>query len=245
MKILGVIPARYASTRFPGKPLVMIAGQTMIERVYRQAKLAHTLSKVLVATDDQRIYDHVVGFGGEAIMTSTGHPSGTDRILEVVARLGGYDAYLNIQGDEPFIAPEQIDLVGGLLGSKKGAFVATLMKRMQDLAELHNPNTIKVVTRRDGQALFFSRSMVPFMRKQGGEAEWHEAHGFFKHIGIYGYSAEAMEAIRNMDLGALEQAESLEQLRWMENGIPIFVAETTQEGHSVDVPEDLDKLPIR
>lgn len=242
MSILGVIPARFASTRFPGKPLVDIHGQTMVQRVYLQACQATTLARVVVATDDLRIYDHVLGFGGEAVMTSDTHPTGTDRVIEVAERLPGHSAYINIQGDEPFIDPRQIDLVGEMLGRHGGAYIATLAKRLNDLADLHNPNIIKVVRSQSGQGLYFSRSPIPHVRKAGGEAEWHTQHGFLKHIGIYGYTGPALQAIASMQQTPLELAESLEQLRWLENGLPIYVDLTTFESHSVDVPEDLKRF---
>jgi 3-deoxy-manno-octulosonate cytidylyltransferase (CMP-KDO synthetase) len=242
MSILGVIPARFASTRFPGKPLVDIGGQTMVQRVYLQAKQAKTLSRVLVATDDARIYDHVLGFGGEAVMTSSSHPTGTDRVLEVATLYPDHGAYINVQGDEPFIDPRQIDQVGEMLRRHSGAYIATLGKRLSDLADLHNPNIIKVVRSQGGLGLYFSRSPIPHVRQAGGTDAWHAAHGFLKHIGIYGYTGLALDAIRTMHQTPLELAESLEQLRWLENGLPIYVDLTTFESHSVDVPEDLLKF---
>ncbi len=243
MKILGVIPARFASTRFPGKPLVDILGKSMIQRVYEQACKASGLAAVYVATDDQRIYDHVIAFGGQVIMTSTAHPSGTDRILEVATCMPDYDAYINIQGDEPYIDPSQIDQVCDLLRSRKGAFVCTLVKRLSDLAELDNPNTIKAVFAREGRAIYFSRSPIPYMRDPQQLEAWQQERGYYKHIGIYGYSSDALKAISSMTRGSLEKAESLEQLRWMEHGMPIYVAETLLETQSVDAPSDLAKLP--
>jgi 3-deoxy-manno-octulosonate cytidylyltransferase (CMP-KDO synthetase) len=243
MKILGVIPARYASTRFPGKPLVMIDGMTMIERVYTQAVQATGLHDVWVATDDVRIFDHVIAFGGKAVMTSGLHPSGTDRILEVALQSPDFDAYINIQGDEPYIDPAQINQVCDILAQHEGAFVGTLVKRLKDLAELRNPNTIKAVFGNAGQAIYFSRSPIPFLRDPNFEAQWLQERGYFKHIGIYGYSKAGLNAIREMKRGLLEQAESLEQLRWMEHGMAIYVAETQLESQSVDVIEDLEKLP--
>ncbi|MEY3443618.1 MAG: 3-deoxy-manno-octulosonate cytidylyltransferase [Bacteroidota bacterium] len=242
MKILGVIPARFASTRFPGKPLVAIAGKSMVQRVYEQACKATGLADVFVATDDQRIFDHVAGFGGKVIMTSNAHPSGTDRILEVAAKMPEFEAYINIQGDEPYIDPLQIDQVCGILNSRQGAYVGTLVKRLADLTELQNPNTIKAVFAMDGQAIYFSRSPIPYMRDATQEAEFMRERGYFKHIGIYGYSKEGLGRIREMQRGLLERAESLEQLRWMEHGLPIYVAETTLESQAVDAPEDLIKL---
>lgn len=242
MKILGVIPARYASTRFPGKPLADIAGKSMVQRVHEQACKAAGLADVIVATDDQRIFDHVLGFGGKVILTSNAHPSGTDRILEVAAKMPEFDAYINIQGDEPYIDPLQIDQVAAILGGRSGAFVATLVKRLEDLSELQNPNTVKAVFALDGQAIYFSRSPVPFMREPAQEAHWLQERGYFKHIGIYGYSREGLARIREMSRGLLEQAESLEQLRWLEHGLPIYIAETKLESQAVDTPEDLQKL---
>lgn len=242
MKILGVIPARYASTRFPGKPLVDIAGKSMIQHVYERASMASGLADVYVATDDARIQRHVEAFGGKVLMTSDKHPSGTDRILEVAEQMPRFDAYVNIQGDEPFINPLQIDQVCELIQTKKGAFVGTLVKRMEDFDELTNPNTIKAVFARDGRAIYFSRSPIPFMRDAAMLEEWNHERGYFKHIGIYGYSRFALASIRAMQRGALEKAESLEQLRWMEYGLPIYVTETTFESQAVDTPEDVQKV---
>lgn len=242
MKILGVIPARYASTRFPGKPLAMIHGKTMVQRVFERASAAKKLAGVLVATDDQRIYEHVIGFGGNAIMTSSEHPTGTDRILEVANQKHAYDAYINIQGDEPYISPLQIDAVAALLAKGPDAFVATLVKKLENLDELSNPNLIKVAFARDGRALYFSRSQIPFLRDAEDLPGFQKAHGFFKHVGIYGYTALALIAIREMPRGNLERAESLEQLRWLENGLPIYVGETDLETQAVDTPGDLERL---
>ena len=241
MKILGVIPARYASTRFPGKPLVDIAGKSMVQRVYEQACKAHGLSGAIVATDDARIYDHVLGFGGSVVMTGTEHPSGTDRILEVAAQMPDFDAYINIQGDEPYIDPSQIDQVCEILRSRKGAFVGTLVKRL--LQDIDNANTVKVVFALDGRAIYFSRSAIPYLRDPQARETWEQERGYFKHIGIYGYSKDGLAAIRLMQRGILEQAESLEQLRWLEHGMPIYVAETLLETQAVDTPDDLKKLP--
>lgn len=242
MKILAVIPARFASTRFPGKPLADIAGKSMIQRVFEQARKAKGIADVYVATDDSRIFSHVIAFGGRAIMTSESHPSGTDRVLEVAEILPEYDAYINIQGDEPFIDPRQIEQVGQILRQRNGAFVATLVKRMEDLDELQNPNTIKAVFAQDGQALYFSRSPIPFLRDPTMLHAWLAERGYFKHIGIYGYSKSGLTQIKTMARGALEKAESLEQLRWMENGMPIFVVETVFESQAVDVPDDVEKV---
>ncbi len=241
MNIVGFIPARYASTRFPGKPLIDIQGKTMIQRVYEQASKATQLSAVHVLTDDARIHDHVLSFGGKVLMTRDDHRSGTDRILEAVQRIE-CDACINIQGDEPFISPKQIDLVAAPFFTRKGAFVSTLIHRMTDLRELEMPSIIKVVVRGDGEALYFSRSPIPFLRDEQQRDAWIAQHGFWKHIGIYGYSAEALKLIPSFAPGVLEVAESLEQLRWMENGIPVITSVTDEVTISIDTPEDLERI---
>ncbi len=243
MKILGVIPARFASTRFPGKPLVDIAGKSMVQRVYEQACKASGLTDAIVATDDARIFDHVIAFGGRVIMTDSAHPSGTDRLLEVASQMSDYDAYVNIQGDEPYIDPSQIDQVCDILRSRAGAFVGTLVKRLTQAQDIDNANTVKVVFALDGRAIYFSRSPIPYLRDPQMQEAWEQERGYFKHIGIYGYSQEGLHAIRQMQRGILERVESLEQLRWMEHGMPIYVAETFLETQAVDTPEDLAKLP--
>lgn len=240
MSILGVIPARYQSTRLPGKPLVSIAGKPMIQRVWEQVNKAQLVAHVVVATDDERIFRAVTEFGGQAVMTDPAHPSGTDRIIEVAQKMTGFDAYINIQGDEPLIDPRQIDQVADLLRSP-GAYVATLVKKLDLATELHSPNTAKVVRDQEGKAIYFSRSPIPFLRDQKAE-EWHARNGYFKHIGMYGYRKEALPLIQAMSRGLLEQAESLEQLRWLEHGLPIVVGETELESHGVDVPADIAKV---
>ena len=242
MKILGVIPARYASTRFPGKPLVNIGGKSMVMRVYEQARMASGLTDVVVATDDQRIYDHVLGAGGKAVMTSPNHPSGTDRIIEVAGILPDFGGYINIQGDEPFIDPQQIDQVVAIMQGRREACVATLVKRITDRSLLHNPNVVKAVFATDGRAIYFSRSPIPYMRDAAMEETWQRERGYFKHIGIYGYANGALREIAGMSRGLLEQAESLEQLRWLENGLPIYIGVTELESQAVDTPEDLELL---
>ncbi|MBK9318028.1 MAG: 3-deoxy-manno-octulosonate cytidylyltransferase [Bacteroidetes bacterium] len=240
MKVLGVIPARYASTRYPGKPLALIAGKSMIHRVYDQAKLAGSLTKVIVATDDKRIYDAVISFGGEVVMTDAGHPSGTDRCAETLLACGEkFDAVINIQGDEPFIHPGQIDLVSGLL-REGGAEIATLVKKIQSHAELFNVNSPKVVLSANGDALYFSRQVIPYL-KGVSESDWHNRHTYFKHIGIYGYAAAILPKLAELKHGKLEMAESLEQLRWLENGFKIKTAVTEFETIAVDSPDDLVK----
>lgn len=239
MKILGVIPARFASTRFPAKPLADLAGQSMIERVYRQAKKATTLSAVVVATDHTKIYDHVKAFGGEVVMTSESQVSGTDRAREAAEKLNtSFDYVINIQGDEPFIAPEQIDLVGSLLDEQTE--LATLVKRIDASEQLFNPNVVKAVISAHHHAIYFSRSPIPHMRNLKNE-EWLSAGVFYKHIGMYAYRMDVLKKITELPPSSLEKSESLEQLRWLENGFRIKVAETTLETIGVDTPEDLEK----
>ncbi len=233
MKILGIIPARYASTRFPAKPLADIGGKSMIQWVYTQAIESSKISKVVVATDDQRIFDHVTSFGANVCMTSTDHVSGTDRCFEALTKQSDkYDYVINIQGDEPFIAPKQIDLLGSLLDGKTE--LATLAKKIDDPEMLSNPNVVKLVKDLHNDALYFSRSMIPYPRNAG-------SHNYFKHIGTYAYRADILEKITQLPQSSLERAESLEQLRWLENGYKIKVAETELETIGVDTPDDLEK----
>jgi 3-deoxy-manno-octulosonate cytidylyltransferase (CMP-KDO synthetase) len=239
MKILGVIPARYASTRFPGKPLADIAGKSMIERVYRQVMKSTLLSRVLVATDHPAIFNHVKSFGGKVFMTSESHPSGTDRCFETLAsQEEKFDYVINIQGDEPFIAPEQIDLLARLLDEKTE--LATLIKKIEQTEELFNPNVVKVVKDDFNEAIYFSRSPIPHVRNRP-QQEWLSHHSFFKHIGMYAYRHDILTRITKLEISSLERTESLEQLRWIENGYSIKVAETTQETMGIDTPEDLDR----
>ena len=239
MKIIGIIPARYASTRFPGKPLVLINGKSMIQRVYEQASKAR-LDKVLVATDDERILAEVQQFGGEAILTSTQHQSGTDRCYEAYTRFQNpHDVIINIQGDEPFIQPEQIDLLASCF-TQPGTQLATLIKPVETSAELFNPNSPKVIINQNHEAIYFSRHPIPYLRGTE-EANWLEKHTYFKHIGIYGYRVDVLEKITHLPPSSLEKAESLEQLRWLENGYKIKVAITHLETFGIDTPEDLEK----
>lgn len=241
MAILGVIPARFASTRFPGKPLTVINGKTMIRRVYEQASASKQLQKVVVATDDDRIFSEVKSFGGEAVMTSEEHRSGTDRCAETVSKVSGdWDVVINIQGDEPFIQPEQIDLLAGLF-SDSAVKIGTLVKKLSDPTDLDNPNTMKVVLDSKNNGMYFSRSPIPFVRGSEKSA-WLNAHLFYKHIGIYGYRTATLLELTKLSPGKLEIAESLEQLRWLENGYQIRTAFTELETISIDVPSDLDKL---
>lgn len=247
MKVLGIIPARYSSTRFPGKPLVVIDGKSMIRRVYEQAASCTGLSEVIVATDDTGIENHVIAFGGNSMMTSSDHRSGTERCSEVCKTLRSkgikYDVIVNIQGDEPYIHPGQIEQVIGCFSLKK-AMIASLMKKITTAEELHNPNVVKALAGLHGKALYFSRASVPFVRGTVAE-EWLGRHTFFKHIGIYGYRPDVLEEIVKLPPSPLETAESLEQLRWLENGFEIMMEETDYESVAIDSPDDLLKLTNR
>ena len=242
MKFVGIIPARYASTRFPGKPLADILGKSMIQRVYERA--SQVLDTVVVATDDQRIYDAVVQFGGRVVMTSENHKTGTDRCYEALTKLPEtYDVVINIQGDEPFIAIEQKKEMKNCFVSDQ-IQLATLVKPFDantSIDELENPNTPKVILSQAGEAICFSRSVIPYLR--GVEkSQWAAAHTYYKHIGIYAYRTDILAQITNMTQTPLEQAESLEQLRWLENGLHIHVAITLSDNHSIDTLEDLQRV---
>jgi 3-deoxy-manno-octulosonate cytidylyltransferase (CMP-KDO synthetase) len=239
--IIGIIPARYASTRFPGKPLIDIAGKSMIQRVYEQVCKASTLSDVIVATDDDRIAKAVIAFGGKVCMTSSAHPSGTDRCAEVVTKLKlTCDAVINIQGDEPFIDPNQIDLIGNCFYDNRTE-LATLIKKISSSEILFNPNSPKVIVDRDQFAIYFSRHPIPYLRGIA-ESAWLSNHTFYQHIGIYGYRTTVLEEITRLVPSSLEKAESLEQLRWIENGFKIKTAITTFESVAIDTPEDLKRV---
>lgn len=237
--ILGVIPARYASTRFPAKPLVDIAGKTMIQRVYEQVKKSSLVNEVLVATDHDEIYKKVKSFGGNVCMTREDHVSGTDRCFEALSlQQNKFDYVINIQGDEPFIQPDQIDLLAGLLDGKTE--IATLVKKIELQDQLFNPNVVKVVFAKTGEALYFSRSTIPHLRNIA-EENWLQQYSFYKHIGMYAYRTDILQQLTGLSVSSLEKAESLEQLRWLENGFKIKVAETYIETIGIDTPEDLQK----
>lgn len=242
MIIHGIIPARWASTRFPGKPLADIQGKSMIRRVFEQATKATSLSRVVVATDDKRIFDHVMGFGGEAVLTSSAHNTGTSRCAEVALNSGTKptDAVINIQGDEPFIDPGQIDKLSSLFDDEE-VQIATLIKEIKNGEELFNPNIVKVVTSASNKALYFSREAIPFVRG-ADKHTWTDKTTFYKHIGIYGYRTSVLQQIADLPTGRLETAESLEQLRWLEYGYSIHTAVTDIENLAVDTPEDLNKI---
>lgn len=239
--ILGIIPARFASTRFPGKPLVDIEGKSMIQRVYEQASKA--LKNVYVATDDTRIFEAVEAFGGKVVMTDVAHQSGTDRCNEALAvvekqeeRL--YDVVINIQGDEPFIDPELLEVLAGCFKSSTTE-IATLVKQLKEPDDLWDSNKPKVVFTPANEALYFSRSAVPFLRQHPKE-EWTKHHSYYLHVGLYAYRSDILREITNLAPSNLELAESLEQLRWLENGYKIDVRTVEHDSIGIDTPEDLE-----
>lgn len=234
MKFLGVIPARYASTRLEGKPLKDICGHTMIEWVYRRATLAN-LDKVIVATDSLKIYEEVKNFGGEAILTREDHQNGTSRIAEVCEKITDYEVIINIQGDEPLIEPDMINNLIEAFKKEKDLKMGTLKHRLENMEEIENPNVVKVVCDRNDYALYFSRSMIPYPREL-------DIKNYFKHIGIYGYKREFVLEYSQMKSTPLEKSESLEQLRVLENGYKIKVLETDKKIIGVDTQEELDRV---
>lgn len=241
MKFIVIIPARHASTRFPGKPLAVLGGQTVIERVYNQARKA--ISDVWVATDDPRIEAEVKRFGGNVVMTSPNHKSGTDRIEEAYNKIGEtFDVVINVQGDEPFIQPGQIEALCQCFSSDTTQ-IATLgipFDKEQGWKAIDNPNSPKIVVSNDGYAMYFSRSVIPFIRgKQTGE--WPDSYPFLKHIGMYAYRAKVLGEITRLPQSSLEKAESLEQLRWLQNGYRIKVGITNVETIGIDTPADLER----
>ena len=239
LKFVAVIPARYASTRFPGKPLAMLGGKTVIERVYNQ--VSSVVADVVVATDDQRIAAAVEGFGGRAIMTSPNHKSGTDRCYEAYTKLGEeFDVVINVQGDEPFIAVSQLQAIMECFNSPD-VDIATLVKPFTEqdgITALENPNSPKVVLDKFSRAIHFSRSVIPYLRDVQ-RTEWLSKHTFYKHIGMYAFRSDVLRKITSLEQSSLELAESLEQLRWIENGYKIGVGITHVETVGIDTPEDL------
>ena len=238
MKFMAIIPARYASTRFPGKPLAVLGGKTVIQRVYEQ--VSSVISEVYVATDDQRIYDCVEGFGGKAVMTREDHKSGTDRIEEAVEKIGtDADVIINVQGDEPFIQPSQVETLMHLFDAPETQ-IGTLGKLFESMEAVENPNSPKIVTDNRGFALYFSRSVIPYIR--GIERnDWFGQYPFLKHLGIYAYRREVLAEVTRLPQSSLEKAESLEQLRWLQNGYRIRVGLTDVETIGIDTPEDLQR----
>lgn len=241
MEFMAIIPSRYASTRFPGKPLIDLAGKPMIQRVYEQVKKA--VSEVWVATDDARIFDVVQSFGGNAVMTSSLHRSGTERCFEAYRKIGEkVDVVINIQGDEPFIQPEQIEELKNCFDSQ-AVQLATLVKpfrKEEGIDALFNPASPKVVIDNNFEALYFSRSVIPYVRDID-QSHWLDYHVFYKHIGIYGYRTDILKEIVSLPQSMLEKAESLEQLRWIENGYRIRVGVTDIETIGIDTPQDMER----
>lgn len=240
MKVIGIIPARYDSTRFPGKPLVDINGMTMIQRVYNQVKHAASLSEVVVATDDQRIFDQVQSFAGNVLMTSKKHQSGTDRCAEIINKVSGFDVAINIQGDEPFIDPQQIDLLVSCF-QQENTQIATLIRKIEQLQDLENTNKPKVVINNKQEAVYFSRQAIPYYRGKDMR-DWLKEMDYYNHIGIYGYRTEILKEISKLPVSKLELAESLEQLRWIDNGYQIKTAISNHLNEAIDTPEDLQYI---
>lgn len=238
MKIIAIIPARYGSSRFPGKPLAILGGKYVIQRVYEQ--VSSVLDDVFVATDDQRIYNAVEEFGGSAIMTSPDHRSGTDRIVEAYDKCGvTADVVINVQGDEPFIQPKQLHTLISCF-EDVGTQIATLGKYFDDMSAVTNPNSPKIVMSDTGFALYFSRSVIPFVRGVE-QSEWTSHFPFVKHLGVYAYRTDTLHAITRLPMSPLERAESLEQLRWLQAGYRIRVGITEFETIGIDTPADLER----
>ena len=238
MKFMAIIPARYASTRYPGKPLAILGGKTVIQRVYEQVK--SVLDDVYVATDDDRIYNTVTDFGGKAVMTRADHKSGTDRIEEAAEKIGlDADVIINVQGDEPFIQPSQIETLM-LLFDAPETQIGTLGKPFESIDAVENPNSPKIVTDNRGFALYFSRSVIPYIRGKESDS-WFGEYPFLKHLGVYAYRREVLAEVTKLPMSSLEKAESLEQLRWLQNGYRIRVGLTDIETVGIDTPEDLTR----
>ncbi len=239
--IVGIIPARYASTRFPGKPLIDIRGKSMIQRVYEQASKSSSLDKVVVATDDERIKEHVLAFGGYVVMTTEDHPSGTDRCWDALQQVEGkYDYVINIQGDEPFIDPSQIDTLAAVL--KDGTTeLATLIIPVDNHEVLFDMGEVKVVLNDNMEGMYFSRMVIPYIKGIPQE-NWHQHHDYYRHVGMYAYRTDVLEKLTALPVSSLEKAESLEQLRWLQKGFKIKCAITQFDSHCIDTPEDVEKV---
>ena len=238
MKFIGIIPARYASTRFPGKPLALLGGKPVIQHVYE--KVAAVLEAAYVATDDESIYDVVKSFGGQVVMTRTDHKSGTDRIEEAIEKIGGeWDVVVNVQGDEPFVAKSQLDTICHCFDDPTTQ-IATLGKPFESMEAVQNPNSPKIVVDNMGFAMYFSRSVIPYVR--GKEmSSWLTHYPFLKHLGIYAYRKDVLRQVTKLPQSSLEIAESLEQLRWLQNGFKIKVGTTDVETVGIDTPQDLER----
>lgn len=238
MKFIGIIPARYASTRFPGKPLALLDGKPVIQHVYE--KVAAVLEAAYVATDDERIYDVVKSFGGQVVMTRTDHKSGTDRIEEAIEKIGGeWDVVVNVQGDEPFVAKSQLDTICHCFDDPTTQ-IATLGKPFESMEAVQNPNSPKIVVDNMGFAMYFSRSVIPYVRGKE-KSSWLTHYPFLKHLGIYAYRKDVLRQVTQLPQSSLEIAESLEQLRWLQNGFKIKVGTTDVETVGIDTPQDLER----
>ena len=238
MKFIGIIPARYASTRFPGKPLALLGGKPVIQHVYE--KVAAVLEAAYVATDDERIYDVVKSFGGQVVMTRTDHKSGTDRIEEAIEKIGGeWDVVVNVQGDEPFVAKSQLDPICHCFDDPTTQ-IATLGKPFESMEAVQNPNSPKIVVDNMGFAMYFSRSVIPYVRGKE-KSSWLTHYPFLKHLGIYAYRKDVLRQVTQLPQSSLEIAESLEQLRWLQNGFKIKVGNTDVETVGIDTPQDLER----
>lgn len=238
MKFIGIIPARYASTRFPGKPLALLGGKPVIQHVYE--KVAAVLEAAYVATDDERIYDAVKSFGGQVVMTRTDHKSGTDRIEEAIEKIGGeWDVVVNVQGDEPFVAKSQLDTICHCFDDPTTQ-IATLGKPFESMEAVQNPNSPKIIVDNMGFAMYFSRSVIPYVRGKE-ESSWLTHYPFLKHLGIYAYRKDVLRQVTQLPQSSLEIAESLEQLRWLQNGFKIKVGTTDVETVGIDTPQDLER----
>ena len=238
MKFIGIIPARYASTRFPGKPLALLGGKPVIQHVYE--KVAAVLEAAYVATDDERIYDVVKAFGGQVVMTRTDHKSGTDRIEEAIEKIGGeWDVVVNVQGDEPFVAKSQLDTICHCFDDPTTQ-IATLGKPFESMEAVQNPNSPKIVVDNMGFAMYFSRSVIPYVRGKE-KSSWLTHYPFLKHLGIYAYRKDVLRQITQLPQSSLEIAESLEQLRWLQNGFKIKVGTTDVETVGIGTPQDLER----
>lgn len=238
MKFIGIIPARYASTRFPGKPLALLGGKPVIQHVYE--KVAAVLETAYVATDDERIYDAVKSFGGQVVMTRTDHKSGTDRIEEAIEKIGGeWDVVVNVQGDEPFVAKSQLDTICHCFDDPTTQ-IATLGKPFESMEAVQNPNSPKIVVDNMGFAMYFSRSVIPYVRGKE-KSSWLTHYPLLKHLGIYAYRKDVLRQVTQLPQSSLEIAESLEQLRWLQNGFKIKVGTTDVETVGIDTPQDLER----
>jgi 3-deoxy-manno-octulosonate cytidylyltransferase (CMP-KDO synthetase) len=242
MKILGIIPARFSSTRFPAKLLKTVAGKSILERVYEQCKKTKSLDKIVVATDHEAIFEHVESFHGEVVMTSEKHQSGTDRCAEALKIYGGnssFDYVINIQGDEPLIDPDSIDSLSSILDNK--IEIASACMKIERIEDLLNPNVVKVVVGENKQALYFSRSPIPHIRDTKID-DWLQEDTFYKHLGLYAFRSDVLEKLVKFPVARIEKQERLEQLRWLSNGFRINMVEVASEGFGIDTQEDFERL---